>query len=238
MFDEDKEREGEERPRIIIEDKRLWHEGDEDDEPAPAPETPAPESPAEEPSDSMPEDPRPEFEPAGGGEELADETPRRSFEVMGEPSPYDGESAGGAAEAAAFDEDAATLHDMLGDATEEDLSDVFRDMTPEDEERLKKAARAQIEGLSKMGIENYLRDAFNVAYILSLQYLGIQPNPATNLTSRDLKRAAICIDVIDFLRQRLADFLSSEERVQLQALVASLKMEFSKIYSPPSPPGK
>ncbi len=235
MFGEDKDRDGEERPRIVIEDKRLWHEDDEDDDAAQ-------ESASGAPADSA-VDADGNAEDADGGESAAQtgrdekdgETPHRSFEVMREPSGAE-ESAGGASGAAAFDDESGFEEMFDADAANEDLSDVFREMTPEDEERLKKAARAQIEGLSRMGIENYLRDTLNVAYILSLQYLGIQPNPSTNLTSRDLKRAAISIDTIDFLRQRLADFLTAEERVQLQALVASLKMEFSKIYNPPTPP--
>lgn len=250
MYGDDKEKDGEERPRIVIEDKRLWHEGDEDDDdeqPSAAQETPA--GAPDELEVKIPDAGTASEESAAGGaaepqsgaEEKDGDAPHRSFEVMGEPSGGE-ESAGGIAGAGAFEEmgplgEEGAFDEMFdAAAAEEDLSDVFRDMTPEDEERLRNAARQQLEGLSKLGIENYLRDAFNVSYILSLQYLGIQPNPTTNLTSRDLKRASICIDVIDYLRQRLADFLTAEERAQLQALVASLKMEYSKIYTPPSPP--
>lgn len=238
MFGEDKDRDGEERPRIVIEDKRLWHEDDEDDDdaqPSGAQET-ATGTAGEAEANKSDAETEGESAPQTGRDEKVGETPHRSFEVMSEPSGGEEESAGGASGAAAFDDESGFDEMFDADAANEDLSDVFREMTPEDEERLKKAARAQIEGLSRMGIENYLKDTLNVAYILSLQYLGIQPNPATNLTSRDLKRAAISIDTIDFLRQRLADFLTAEERVQLQALVASLKMEFSKIYTPPAPP--
>ena len=100
------------------------------------------------------------------------------------------------------------------------------------------AAREQFAALSRLGIENYLRDALNIAYVLSLQYLGLQPNPNTNLTARDLKRAALCIDFIDYAGKRLADFLSAEERKQIGGLVAALKMEFAKFTPPPAPPKK
>jgi len=119
---------------------------------------------------------------------------------------------------------------LLKDVTE--AEETFRDMTPEDEERLKKAAQAQFEALSKMGIENYLREIFNIAYILSLQYLGLQPNPSTNLTTTDIKRASVCIDVIDYLRKRLDEFLTTNERTQLSQLISELQIIYSKAFSP------
>jgi len=114
--------------------------------------------------------------------------------------------------------------------------DAFRELTPEDEERLRKAAKEQLAALSRIGIENYLREIFNVAYILSLQYLGLQPNPNTGLTVRDSKRAALSIDVIDYMRKRLDEYLLAGEKVQLSQLVAALQIEFSKVPPPPKPP--
>lgn len=122
---------------------------------------------------------------------------------------------------------------LLDDSSEDD--EVFRELTPEDEERLRKAAQAQFEALTKMGIENYLKDIFNVAYILSLQYLGLQPNPSTNLTATDIKRATICIDVIDFLRKRLDEYLSPNDRTQLSQLVSELQVIYTKVFTPKAP---
>ncbi|MEP0814569.1 MAG: DUF1844 domain-containing protein [bacterium] len=147
---------------------------------------------------------------------------RGGFEVIGEPQKAPGEGS------------RLGLSEEDERAIDEELRQAFREMTPEDEERLRKAAREQIANLSRLGIENYLRDTLNVAYMLSLQYLGLQPNLDTNLTSRDMKRAALCIDLIDFLGKRLADFLTAQEREQIAALVSALKLEFAKL--PPRPP--
>ncbi len=122
---------------------------------------------------------------------------------------------------------------QLDDSIEDE--EAFRELTPEDEERLRKAAHAQFEALTKMGIENYLKDIFNVAYILSLQYLGLQPNPSTNLTATDIKRATICIDVIDFLRKRLDEYLSPNDRAQISQLVSELQVVYTKVFTPKAP---
>lgn len=158
------------------------------------------------------------FPPKEDSPEVEDK--RRSFEVIEEP---------GIPPAADPTADMPLIEDFPGDG------DVFRELTPEDEERLRKAAQAQFEALSKMGIENYLREIFNVAYILSLQYLGLQPNPSNNLTSTDIKRAGVCIDVIDYLRKRLDEFLSTNEKSQLAQLVSELQVIYSKVFTPKVP---
>ncbi|MCD6118902.1 DUF1844 domain-containing protein [bacterium] len=225
-MNDDRRDENEEKPRIIIEDKRFSRDEEDDEE-----ETARKDEP-DAPPDSDTGDV--EIDEAATGDAKSDSSPsqvkqgestptesRKKFEVIEEP-----------AVPPAAD---PTMDDFDRDKIPTD-DDAFRELTKEDEERLRNAAKEQLSALSKIGIENYLRDVFNVAYILSLQYLGLQPNPNTNLTARDLKRAAICIDVIDFMKNRLDDFLSPEEKTHIGSLLAALKMEYSKVVPPP--PGK
>ena len=224
-MNDDRRDENEEKPRIIIEDKR-HSRGEENDEEETARKD-EPDAPPASDTEDVKED------EAATGDAKSDSSPsqvkqgestptesRKKFEVIEEPTMPP----------------AADPTTVGFDRDEIPDDDAFRELTKEDEERLRNAAKEQLAALSKIGIENYLRDVFNVAYILSLQYLGLQPNPNTNLTARDLKRAAICIDVIDFMKNRLDDFLSPEEKTHIGSLLAALKVEYSKVVPPP--PGK
>lgn len=192
--------ENEERPKIIIVDKRFSREDDDEEELESASE------------------PKPAEKPPPGDE--PPESVRDAFEVISEPTIP-----------SAAD---PTLRDGIGAVT-----DSFVDkLTPEEEERLRSTARDQFAFLSNLGIENYLKETLNVANLLCLQYLGLQSNPNTNLTTRDLKRAGLCIDVMDYLQKLLGDFISPEESTQLQSLVASLKIEYAKSPPPEDTPDK
>jgi hypothetical protein len=202
--------------RIIIEDKRFSRDDEDDDE---RDDEPVASLAAETVADTAKRDEERDHAELSDARHVA-ESERRRLEVMEDLSiPF--------------------AADPTADIPiEEDFpdEDAFRELTPEDEERLRKAAQAQLAALSKIGIENYLREIFNVAYVLSLQYLGLQPNPNTGLTVRDIKRATLCIDVIDYLRRRLDDNLAAAEKTQLSQLVAALQIEYSKIIPPPKPP--
>ena len=102
--------------------------------------------------------------------------------------------------------------------------------TPEEE------AQREFAALYEAGIEGFLQ--YNLGIILQLAYiyLGLIVNPATGLVARDLARAKLCIDVFEYLTERLKEHLPPQVRDELARLGKDLKLNFINVASSPPPP--
>ena len=58
------------------------------------------------------------------------------------------------------------------------------------------------------------------------EYLGLMMNPETKELNQDLKKAKIAIDSIDFMLERIKHELETEDKKQLENILANLQMNY------------
>jgi len=80
-----------------------------------------------------------------------------------------------------------------------------------------------------------LADAYTLAKIMLMefqarawQYLGLIPNPVTNVVSSDLSQARFAIDMFAVVAEKLAEVgqLTNEEQRELQRVLSDLRINY------------
>ncbi len=89
--------------------------------------------------------------------------------------------------------------------------------------------------LFDIGIEGFIQYNLSVIAQFAYLYMGLVVNPSTGLLARDLTRAKLCIDVFEFLIDKIKEMLPVPEREELNRFASDLKLNFINAASSPSP---
>ena len=61
------------------------------------------------------------------------------------------------------------------------------------------------------------------------QYMGFRVTPGKDEAEKDLAKAATAIDCVSFLAKKIAPYIEDKESHMLEALVADLKINYTKV---------
>lgn len=97
------------------------------------------------------------------------------------------------------------------------------------------AAEGGAPNLFDIGIEGFIQYNLSVIAQFAYLYMGLVVNPSSGLLARDLTRAKLCIDVFEFLIDKIRELLPVQEREELNRFASDLKLNFINAASSPSP---